>query len=539
MFALYENFSCAFPAVSDVAGASGSTVSVPLLKVGAENAMSKLVDAILKKRFTLTRNIENQVIKINSGWVFDEFDELFVRYFYQPFFDDVLKQFGSPKSKWVILGNPGIGKSAFGLFLLFRAIEAKRTVVYVRKFASRNLLFHSGRTYEFAHGALPDLVVQLLSDKSTVYISDSVSPDKVNAFTVLITSPDRNVWYEWCKQAKALRVLFPVWDLDELIALNRAIIKKPLSDDEVRSRFGVCGGIARSIFNVDLTEEALAEELENSLGLMNLSSNLLDRKYFNLESAALKPHRLFALVPAGAIVETLSPSDLAFYKYFSVDFLSRVAEETVVSAVEQDQKHFWSKFLDGSSGIPLLAVVRGRILERRALPVLAAGITLPCRRLQSDGNGSEDTITFPPSKIDSFEDAEDLKIKFAVDRTKLYNATSSNECAVDCVLPSGLCGNFTVGVSHDIVVVPKRNAENRGLQAVSRALGILPHRGKRTSPVQFYFLVPHDVYPQWTKPQPLLVQGRAAVRVTPQVEQYVVRLPEFSDILKNKRRRRR
>jgi hypothetical protein len=277
--------------------------------------------------------------------------------------------------------------SAFGLYLLFRAIEAKRTVVYVRKFASLSVLFHEGRAYEFEHGVLPKLVGRLLDKKTTIYINDSVSPFKFQAFTVLITSPDRRVWYEWCKQAKACRILFPVWDLDELIALNE-LSGKPLTDAGIRSRFEICGGIARSVFNAALSELVLAQELKMSLGMLN-PNNLLEH-YFDLESATLMHDRLFALVPAGAIDDRLKPSSIAFYHYCSVDFLSRMAEEKVMSAMEAKQQQFWSKFLDRSIGIALLSLVRGRILERRALLPSAAGITLKRRRLQDDDKGCED-----------------------------------------------------------------------------------------------------------------------------------------------------
>ena len=65
---------------------------------------------------------------------------LFVRDFYKPFFDDVLNGLRRNSSsisekcvaiaKVVVCGNPGIGKSAFGMYALFRALKDGRAVVY-------------------------------------------------------------------------------------------------------------------------------------------------------------------------------------------------------------------------------------------------------------------------------------------------------------------------------------------------------------------------------------------------------------------------
>ena len=64
---------------------------------------------------------------------------LFVRSFYNAFYDDVL---GGARGGFVssdglqryrqvcVSGNPGIGKSSFGYYALFRALWEGRTVVY-------------------------------------------------------------------------------------------------------------------------------------------------------------------------------------------------------------------------------------------------------------------------------------------------------------------------------------------------------------------------------------------------------------------------
>ncbi|RYE85268.1 MAG: hypothetical protein EOO65_00770 [Methanosarcinales archaeon] len=67
-------------------------------------------------------------------------DVLMVRHFYDRFVErhvwcvlsDEEGDVPRPKNRLVITGTPGIGKSAFGMYLLHRALNAGKTVVFVR-----------------------------------------------------------------------------------------------------------------------------------------------------------------------------------------------------------------------------------------------------------------------------------------------------------------------------------------------------------------------------------------------------------------------
>ena len=132
---------------------------------------------------------------------------LFVRHFYQPLFDDVLNGLNHFKSadtaggcvgKVIVCGNPGIGKSAFGMYALFRAVRAGRTVVYASaKLSPSVLVFRSGTVQSASH---VDDVAHLTADPESVLISDSLVPPVCKAFTMLITSPRKDRWHEFNKE---------------------------------------------------------------------------------------------------------------------------------------------------------------------------------------------------------------------------------------------------------------------------------------------------------------------------------------------------
>jgi reverse gyrase len=127
-------------------------------------------------------------------WFKIKHPKLFIRHFYEPFFVHILGEFDRAKAverkdKFAILGTPGIGKSAFGMFLLWKALCAGKTVVYVHGTHRQVYIFHSnGRVFEgdFKNWeSLPEV-----KHANNVLLLDAVL-DFVerDAFTVFLTSP--------------------------------------------------------------------------------------------------------------------------------------------------------------------------------------------------------------------------------------------------------------------------------------------------------------------------------------------------------------
>jgi hypothetical protein len=105
------------------------------------------------------------------------------------------------------LGNPGIGKSSFGYYVLYRALRAGRTVCYQAELLENaSYIFYPTHVERVKKGGLPE---QLLNDFRTVYISDSMKPGRFDAFTLLITSPQKRVWGEFDKGDTARMFVFP------------------------------------------------------------------------------------------------------------------------------------------------------------------------------------------------------------------------------------------------------------------------------------------------------------------------------------------
>ena len=151
---------------------------------------------------------------------------LFVRDFYEQFYVSVLNSMKAFKSahtgagfiaKVILCGNPGIGKSAFGMYALFRALRDGRTVVYASAKSGEYLVFEGGAVHEVM--SLRDFYArELLANPETVLICDNMVPPVCNAFTLLVTSPGKDRWHEFYKEMDCTMLFFPVFTLDEMRA---------------------------------------------------------------------------------------------------------------------------------------------------------------------------------------------------------------------------------------------------------------------------------------------------------------------------------
>ena len=83
---------------------------------------------------------------------------LYRRFFYEPLLHRVLNDFrpftltDTERHQVVLCGTPGISKSACGLYLVFRALKLKRTVVYAARKLDIGFVMHAdGQVFLFAN----------------------------------------------------------------------------------------------------------------------------------------------------------------------------------------------------------------------------------------------------------------------------------------------------------------------------------------------------------------------------------------------------
>ncbi|RYE83146.1 MAG: hypothetical protein EOO65_04405, partial [Methanosarcinales archaeon] len=194
-------------------------------------------------------------------------DVLMVRHFYDRFIAEHVQcvlpheEGADPEAqtRLIITGTPGIGKSAFGMYVLHRALNVGKTVVFVRNEQAVGVpsvsVFHDGAVWQ---ASSIDVLNALALDRNVVYLYDGIRPATLGYNTILIASPDKSLWTTFEKTDASLR-FFPVFSLHELLQLQQ--LEPTYSQQQVIARYNLMGGSARLVM-AEHTWESMFELLQ-------------------------------------------------------------------------------------------------------------------------------------------------------------------------------------------------------------------------------------------------------------------------------------
>lgn len=266
-----------------------------------------------------------------------EASTLFVRNFYEGCYTGPLNQFQPNSSictignrrytKFIIFGNPGIGKSAFGLYLLFKAIHCNRNVVYITcKYHHAWIFFKDGIVTPISKtGNLEALPI--VNSPDTVVICDSMKPPFVPAFTILITSPRFSHWVEFASAEGCYRLIFPVFSEAELVLMNDKC-NKQVPDDIDKERYRAWGGIPRYVLSEITDDDQIQLDGSFTLSTVQQIPDILSS--INPGTEKEFSHRLVQYVTSGEIVtDSEQKLETTDYKYYGLAGL-RIASNKVV-----------------------------------------------------------------------------------------------------------------------------------------------------------------------------------------------------------------
>ncbi|OAJ41341.1 hypothetical protein BDEG_24962 [Batrachochytrium dendrobatidis JEL423] len=229
----------------------------------------------------------------------------------------------------IILGNPGIGKTYFGYFLLLHLARSGATVVYESGVDQKRYLLTPNGVLEGGK----DAFWKILDSSSTFYIVDGSAPVDVDAKTILVTSPRREIWHRFSKGSCDIREL-------------------------VESLYLKWGGIARYV----LKHALLSSLLVNMVKTLDASSCLIH----------------------------ISVKD-GFHSgpyQFAFDYVA----DKIYSRVYEKNRNNLIKFLSAAEEIGETGQLRGILFEKYAHTVIAKGGSFKIRDLRT---GSESTLQLP------------------------------------------------------------------------------------------------------------------------------------------------
>ena len=432
---------------------------------------------------------------------------LFVRHFYADLYENVLGGLAQGEktgrfNKFIICGNPGIGKSAFGLYCLFRALKDNRTVVYqVEKLVSC-YVFSGESCREVPLVSLTSQVVKPpeLSDPRTVFITDSTTPPMVQAFTVFITSPRRSRWHEYSKGVDVSMLYLPVFTESE-IQECRAVCFPELDEGDVMQRYAKWGGIPRYV----LTKLKLDDQrqLDDAVGSADYNAmrkavaGLIDTDTDKLSSRLLHIKVVGESELNDEQVELVSPDMEAYYQRAGVELASYYVTQMLVERSSKESANQLENFVAESVGNESYAGTAGKLFEIVAMRKIAAGGSFQRRRVD---NGVLDRIEFPAVPQVYFTTGGLGRCFDENGVGAWYSPVSSRYPAVDAVLACVETGssarfpapaNATISETHAVILRAVKSEE--GLASVVEALKF----GAKDD-IPFLWLVPSKIFTSFT-----------------------------------------
>ena len=441
-----------------------------------------------------------------------------------------LDNFSGPQRKVAVLGQPGIGKSSFGIWLLTQLLRSGRTVVYSRNSTKAGIapvvlhyVFHAGSAFETSSADL-GVLDALLDERSVVHISDSLPPrlrDKCHK--VLITSPDPLVWGWFVNKEFATPAHFPPYAYAEMEALREAEFGAALPQETMDLRVRAWGLSTRAVFSPN--QRAVGDGVLQALGgrsLEELQRAMNEVRFCAGGAASDTPHSLFMLQ---ADRETLRNRGVAFR---SEAVAQRVARQAVLQsrdALIPALKHLLAGRHTATVAGTAFEMAVVEELGRRGSKgyqvrsLLPHGLSPKGKKLApaaAAGAAPWQPLPASPSAIQHFATLAELTQKCSLGAWSLsqqyFKPRSSNIAAIDFIGPGLVLFQVTgsSSSSHDLKVASGRSEEEGLLALYLSLLPLLPERwGALEHHLDVCFVVPAGSARDW-KPQALVLHQPSA-----------------------------
>ena len=142
-----------------------------------------------------------------------------------------------------ITGNPGIGKTFFGYYLLYLlALRNEGIIIYENYHLGAPIIFDGKEAY-YSHD-----ISSYLSDEQVWYIVDGQEPKDVDARTILICSLKTCHYTNFDKYDGEIVIRFmPIWSWDEIVDCRKFHYKDSVTVETAKKCFLRWGGIPRYV----------------------------------------------------------------------------------------------------------------------------------------------------------------------------------------------------------------------------------------------------------------------------------------------------
>ncbi|PKY50056.1 hypothetical protein RhiirA4_545678 [Rhizophagus irregularis] len=407
--------------------------------------------------------------------------------------------FESNRSRWRITGNPGIGKTFFGYYLLYIIAKANRTVIYHQHHRSP-ILFSEDKVYCSKVDNI-HLFKDYLGKNDTWYIVDAREPMEFRGKTILVCSPQmtyyktdkidifkhltkeevRALHYKWGGIPRF--VLFHARNYNSQRQLDAAITEVEKSImyfvGETSSGNSANHNLVHICTNVPVKETDQAEEVdqEEEAGQEEEVRNIQNKgKGREIEGSSTS-----ATLVNPADLATSTDSKLAdkmsYYSERILEFASDYISEMVINKLAEKHKQELLDFVNSSDDLNEFGSLRGTMFERLAHRKLLRGGKFKVRPIDRDLKRNDPMLVLNNMEKVLFSDIDDIgDATNTSGTTKYYIPTQKNNKSFDSFIPTNKFFQMTIAERHPIV--------KSGLEKYIRGIT------RPDEEISFYFVLP-------------------------------------------------
>ncbi|KAF0382297.1 putative crinkler family protein [Gigaspora margarita] len=393
-----------------------------------------------------------------------------------------------------ITGNPGIGKTFFGYYILYKLASKCKTVIY-HKVNNDPIIFSNEGSISkenlFSFN-------QYLNEPETWYIVDGHVPKECEAKTILVCSPKKGNYREFDKYIGSTIRYMPVWTFNE-IEECRSNIFNHLGIDKIKNLYMRWGGIPRFVL-----ENAHDKAQQN---LLQHAIDTVDETILNYVGETNCPddvsHKLVHIRTNLPVDEETDVEKVLPYTETYIYFASEYVANEVVVKLKINYKEKLKNFIMASSSINEYGSLRGNIFERVAHQILQGGGTFNIRILEPHSITCK--IKIPKRIMLTFDDVNEIK------EDMYCKPNRKNFASVDAIVAPNIFFQMTISKIHAI--------DLNGLEKLYNKLG--DH-----NEIYFYFVVPTDLFENFKCQN--FVTGKKIVKQMPSwgksVKQYALEI---------------
>ncbi|CAG8439628.1 4521_t:CDS:2 [Funneliformis caledonium] len=388
-----------------------------------------------------------------------------------------------------ITGNPGIGKTYFGYYLLYLLARQGRTILYESVAGRASYVFDGEETFL----TFDKIITHSYKSRRDVwYIVDGMEPEEVKAKTILVCSPKKSHYANFDKYPLATIRLMPEWSLDEIHKCRDKMY--PDTDiKKVDKLFSMWGGIPRFVLEK-------ADDYVQQQKLIN-AVEICGEKIFDY----IGGHEAGPEISHILIHLWTNPPTEEEDKNIDDDVNGQVEYVREIPYTQQ-MYYFASDYVGGL----VTEKFKQNILEK-----LLRDIEIAHRMLRGGGNfkyrslESKDGDLYQP-----FAKQEDVLI-FSdignIENDKYYQPEIKNFPSIDAICAPNILLQMTTSILHPIKMV--------GLDKLRDKLA-------KEGDIHFYFVVPAQLYDRYQKQRFVTTKENNVRKLSPwikqQVKQYVL-----------------